>query len=78
MASAINEKVGYKIELTNPWQSVHDFANALNHFEKNRDLLKEYSRNCKERQQELSWDNKAKQMVELYAQLLKTTHLQQA
>lgn len=78
MASAINEKVGYKIELTNPWQSVHDFAHALNHFEKNRDLLNEYSRNCKERQQELSWDNKAKQMVELYAQLLKTTHLQQA
>lgn len=75
---AVNEKVGYKIELTNPRQSVHDFANALNHFEKNRDLLKEYSRNCKERQQELSWDNKAKQMVKLYAQLLKTTHLQQA
>lgn len=66
MASVIDEKVGHKIELTNPQQSAGDFANALNHFEQNRDLLKACSLNCKERQQELSWNNKARQMVELY------------
>lgn len=72
---AVNEKVGHKIELTHPRQSVIDFAEALNRFEKNRDLLKACSRNCKERQQELSWDNKAKRMVELYQQTLYQTGL---
>lgn len=76
MASVIDEKVGHKIELTHPRQSVIDFAEALNRFEKNRDLLKACSRNCKERQEELSWNNKAKRMVELYNQLLKTNNLQ--
>lgn len=66
MAAVINEKVGHKIELSNPQQSTHDFAAALNRFEKDRNLLKECSLNCKARQQELSWENKAKQMVELY------------
>ena len=75
MASVIDEKVGHKIKLTNPRQSVTDFAEALNRFEKNRDLLKAYSRNCKERQEELSWDNKAKRMVELYQQTLYQTGL---
>ena len=63
---SVNEKVGHKIELSTPQQSVIDFAHALNRFEKDRDLLKQLSLNCKERQQELSWESKAKQMVELY------------
>ena len=70
MAAVINEKVGYKIELSNPQQSINDFAAALNRFEKNRNLLKECSLNCKARQQELSWENKAKQMVDLYQKAL--------
>lgn len=67
---SVNEKVGYKIELSNPQQSINDFAAALNRFEKDRNLLKECSQNCKARQQELSWENKAKQMVELYQKAL--------
>ena len=70
MASVIDEKVGCKVELTNPDQSVTDFAQALNHLEKNRELLKEMSLNCKERQKEFSWDNKARRMMELYNQIL--------
>ena len=66
MAAVINEKVGYKIELTNPQQSVNDFAEALNRLEQSRDLLKQMSLHCKERQEELSWENKAKQMINLY------------
>ena len=66
----VNEKVGYKIRLTNPKQSVNDFAEALNRFEKNRDLLKEMSSNCKNRQKELSWDSKAQQMIGLYKRIL--------
>lgn len=70
MSAVIDEKVGHKIELTDPQQSIKEFAEALNHFEKNRNLLKERSLNCKARQQELSWENKAKQMMELYQKTL--------
>lgn len=75
MAAVIDEKVGHKIELTNPQQSVKEFAEALNRFEKDRELLKECSLNCKARQQELSWENKAKQMVELYYMCIKNYKL---
>ena len=66
MGYVINDKVGIKIELSNPQQSIQEFAQVLNQLESNRNLLKEMSENCKQRQVELSWDNKAKQMVELY------------
>lgn len=62
----VNDKVGIKIELSNPQQSIQELAQVLNQLESNRNLLKEMSENCKQRQIELSWDNKAKQMVELY------------
>lgn len=68
---AVNEKVGCKIELTNPRQSVNDFAEALNRLEQSQNLLKQMSLHCKERQEELSWENKAKRMVELYHEILK-------
>ena len=71
LASSVNEKVGIKIPLSNPKQSVTDFANAINKLESNRQLLKEMSENCKQRQTELSWDNKALQMAELYNKVLK-------
>lgn len=62
----INEKVGQKIALTNPEQSVQDFAKKINYLFNHRDILKEMSANCQQRQQELSWDEKVKQMVEIY------------
>lgn len=64
--AVVDNTVGRKIELSNPDRSVKEFAEILNYLEKNRDLLKEMSLNCKKKQEELSWDNKAKQMVELY------------
>lgn len=68
---SVNEKVGIKIPLSNPKQSIEDFANAISLLEKDRTLLKHMSENCKLRQEELSWDNKALQMVELYKKILK-------
>ena len=67
----VNDKVGRKIPLTKPMQSVQDFAKALKDLEKNRDLLKQMSDNCKQRQMELSWENKAKTMVEWYEKVVK-------
>lgn len=67
---SINEKVGIKIPLSNPQQSVHDFAEKINYLYQNKEVLQELANNCKQRQEELSWDNKAKQMVALYKQVL--------
>lgn len=70
MGYVINEKIGKKISLSTPQQSIVDFAKVLNELEKNRDLIKEMSKNCKERQCELSWEKKAQQMIELYKKIL--------
>ena len=71
MRYVINDKVGRKIPLTNPQHSVEDFAETINILEGNRAMLKQMSENCRQRQDELSWDNKAMQMVELYNKILK-------
>ncbi|WP_302414889.1 glycosyltransferase family 4 protein [uncultured Prevotella sp.] len=68
---AVNDKVGRKIPLSSPCQSVSDFAKLLNELENNRSLLKQLSENCKERQQELSWEEKAKTMMEWYEKILR-------
>lgn len=63
---SVNEKVGRKIELSNPNLSANEFAIILNHLESNRDLLKKLATNCEKRQEELSWETKVKHMIELY------------
>ena len=63
---AVNDKVGRKVALSNPAQSATDFAKQLNDLEHDRTLLKQLSENCKQRQTELSWEEKAKTMVEWY------------
>lgn len=70
----VNDKVGIKIELSNPQQSIKEFAAILNDLEANRNKLQAMANNCKARQIELSWENKAKQMVELYQKALRKTH----
>lgn len=66
MAAVIDDKVGRKVALSNPAQSATDFAKLLNNLEHDRKLLKQLSENCKQRQNELSWEEKAKTMVEWY------------
>ena len=70
MAVVIDDKVGRKIPLTTPSQSVRDFSRMLNEFEGNRELLKQLSENCKQRQKELSWGEKAKTMVGWYEKIV--------
>lgn len=62
----VNDKVGFKIPLTNPKQSILDFAKTINLLENKRYLLKEMSENCKIRQAELSWESKTQKMLQLY------------
>ena len=70
MGYVINETVGQKVPLTNPRQSADDFAEKINYLYNNRDFLQKLSDGCKHRQKELSWDKKAKQMVELYNKVI--------
>ena len=70
MAAVIDEKVGRKIPLTNPEQSATDFAKILNELEGNCDELKRMSENCKQRQKELSWEEKTKTMVKWYEKVV--------
>lgn len=66
----VDETVGRKIPLTDPQQSIVEFAERLNMFFVNRPLLEELSNNCKTLQLRLSWDEKAKEVVNLYQKLL--------
>ena len=70
MSAVIDDKVGRKVPLSKSIQSVRDFANVLKDLEKNRDVLKQMSENCRQRQLELSWEEKAKTMVEWYENVL--------
>lgn len=63
---SVDETVGIKINLSNPSQSITDFSNRIEYLYHERDILTQLSDNCIFRQHELSWDNKAKRMVELY------------
>lgn len=66
MTAVIDDEVGRKVSLSTPKQSVEDFARILNEMERHRDSLKLMSVNCKKRQEELSWENKAKRVENIY------------
>lgn len=66
----VTEDIGVKIPLTNPTQSIKDFAEKITYLYNHPEELQCMSENCRERAEELSWDNKAKQMVSLYEQII--------
>ena len=70
MSAVIDASVGRKIALSQPSQSAHDFARILNELEENRALLRHLSENCKQRQMELSWEVKARKVVEEYVRII--------
>lgn len=63
---AVNDAVGVRIPLTTPSASARDFAQALGRLAGDRALLALLSAGCRQRQEELSWDVKARLMVEWY------------
>ena len=65
-SDCVNENVGIKIPLSNPRQSAIDFAEKISYLYHHHEILDTMSNNCMKRAEELSWDNKAKQIVELY------------
>ena len=59
-----------KIPLSTPQQSTKDFAEKINYLYHHRKVLQQLSKQCSQRQEELSWDNKAQQMIRLYNKVL--------
>ena len=68
---SVNDSVGRKIPLSTPSRSVREFAKILNELEGNRELLKRMSENCRQRKLELSWEVKAKHVVDWYNKITK-------
>jgi glycosyltransferase involved in cell wall biosynthesis len=69
-AASVNNTIGIKIEVTSLKQSIHDFANTLDYLQGHKEELYKMSEACKQRQKELSWDSKAKEMIEIYYSVL--------
>lgn len=66
----INEKVGIKIPLSDSRQSPYDFARAISSLINNRHKLRQLRQNCRQRQTEMSWDSKMKEVVDIYSRIL--------
>ena len=66
----VNDSAGIKIALSDPKSAEIEFAQKINYLYAHRDVLHRLSLGCKQRQKELSWDSKARRMVELYKESL--------
>lgn len=66
----ITEKIGRKVPISNPDKSVRDFAEHIRFLYANRELLNEMSKNEMSYRESLSWESKAKQMVDIYNKVL--------
>ncbi|WPX40447.1 glycosyltransferase [Akkermansia sp. N21116] len=62
----VDSSIGCTIPLTNPKDCVRDFAAQIRKLYDNRDLLQQMSDTCYQKQIELSWENKALRMMEVY------------
>lgn len=67
----VSNKIGRKIQLSNPKQSVKDFAEQIRLIYHDRALLNEMSKNEFSYRNQLSWESKAEQMFDIYKSLLK-------
>lgn len=61
--------IGRTVPVTNPAQSVSDFRNAILELYAQPELLRSMSAACKDKSRTLTWDSKARQMVEIYEKI---------
>lgn len=65
-AGVVTNEIGVKIPLSTPSQSVGDFAKAIGPLMTHPERLERMRAACPARQKALSWDSKARRMVEIY------------
>lgn len=68
--TVVSDKIGRKISIGNPESSVKGFSKAIRFLYNNPDLLKQMSANCEETMLQLTWESKARKMIELYNNLV--------
>ncbi len=76
MGSVVTDSCGYKIPLESPRASIRHFAKVLADLNNDRQHLKILSDGALLRAGELSWDNKAKQMVGYYEKIVNRVAVQ--
>lgn len=69
--AAVDETVGRKIEISTPEESANSFATILSEMMNNREKLFRLKTNCYERSKQMAWEDKAKQMIEIYENITK-------
>ena len=69
MSAVIDDTVGHKVPLTDPKQSINDFATQLQYFYDNPSELQKRSQGCVARSSNLSWEKKVTDLMEVYASL---------
>ena len=67
---SVNDNVGIKVELSTPNDAIEAFATNIRYLYNNKEVLYRMAQNCKNRQKELSWDEKAKKMLALYKECI--------
>ena len=66
MSIAIDSTCGIKIPLISPENSIRGFADAIIRLHNNRELIRNLSEGALQRARELSWESKARTMLEIY------------
>lgn len=66
----VTDRIGLKVEMNNPKLAVKAFARQLQKLYYDKHLLYIMSNNCKEALKELLWENKARQVYNIYKQIL--------
>lgn len=70
---SVTDDCGMKIPLITPKESVSLFSEVLNELCGHREKLMEMKKNCLLRAKELSWENKAQEMIRIYKSARETT-----
>lgn len=68
--TVVDESIGVKIPISNPVQSVKDFAAVIRSLYNDREKVARLSANCKERIKLFTWDSEVKQMFDIYQSIL--------
>mgnify|MGYP002623175743 CR=1 FL=1 len=65
----VTDKIGCKVQLSTPGQSILDFAGKLRYLYNNKQALYEMSLNCSNALKSLLWEDKARRVFEIYKQV---------
>lgn len=69
-APIVKEFGGITVDISNPNQSISDFAHQIQKVYDNRNIINQISDRILEKRESLSWDSKARMTVELYEKCL--------